>query len=565
MADSFAVQDDDLDSNHSFDPALDFTAVRDNDDEDDFGLDSQAISSKPDLQEPDTKETSEDNNGNSNDQDGSAQNDADTIDQNGDNEAKEDRQSDSQLNQSEKLQEIDSDIDDKNETSEKIDEQPDSDDESPKVRKRRLVFSSDEEDGEGNREEKEGKNEDQEDNEGDREEKGENDDQDPAENEGAKKRTNEIFGSDSDSDADEADNEKRESTLMTDIFGDDSDAEIDAKPEGEQEESGALGEAKLPDSDDDEPKFLRVEEDSDVERQESDFDLMMQKKRAEKKKRRKKDGSIDLISDADDQIKALVDSMIAAANDDRNANAERRPAIQKRKMLPVVKNALLKADFFDALLDNGMMSAVSEWLAPLPDKSLPALEIRSMLLKILSGFPTLEQGILKQSGLGKAVMFLFKHPKETRENKNIAAKLIREWARPIFQLDSDYSSLSREERIQRDYEHMPPSKRQKLVLQEDGTVSQSPEKRALTSKAEEEPVLRPGDQGFIPRARVPRPSTRDYVIRPKPKVEARYKGETKSRANSKLEKTTREFQARNKAMKVKRAIGVSIEGRRMEL
>jgi len=160
---------------------------------------------------------------------------------------------------------------------------------------------------------------------------------------------------------------------------------------------------------------------------------------------------------------------------------------------------------------------------------------------------------------------LFKHPKETRENKNIAAKLIREWARPIFQLDSDYSSLSREERIQRDYEHMPPSKRQKLVLQEDGTVSQSPEKRALTSKTEEEPVLRPGDQGFIPRARVPRPSTRDYVIRPKPKVEARYKGETKSRANSKLEKTTREFQARNNAMKVKRAIGVSIEGRRMEL
>jgi transcription factor SPN1 len=57
-----------------------------------------------------------------------------------------------------------------------------------------------------------------------------------------------------------------------------------------------------------------------------------------------------------------------------------------------------------------------------------------MLLKILSGFPTLEQGILKQSGLGKAVMFLFKHPKETRENKNIAAKLIREWARPIFQV-----------------------------------------------------------------------------------------------------------------------------------
>lgn len=33
--------------------------------------------------------------------------------------------------------------------------------------------------------------------------------------------------------------------------------------------------------------------------------------------------------------------------------------------------------------DNGMMNVISEWLAPLPDKSLPALEIRTDLLKIL--------------------------------------------------------------------------------------------------------------------------------------------------------------------------------------
>lgn len=113
---------------------------------------------------------------------------------------------------------------------------------------------------------------------------------------------------------------------------------------------------------------------------------------------------------------------------------DKRPAIQKRKMLKVVRSTLLRMDLFEALLDNGMMSAISDWLAPLPDKSLPALEVRSTLLKILEGYPRLEQGILKQSGLGKAVMFLFKHPKELRENKLIASKLIREWSRPIFQV-----------------------------------------------------------------------------------------------------------------------------------
>lgn len=113
---------------------------------------------------------------------------------------------------------------------------------------------------------------------------------------------------------------------------------------------------------------------------------------------------------------------------------DKRPAFQKRKMLKVVRTTLLRMDLFEALLDNGMMSAISDWLAPLPDKSLPSLEVRSTLLKILEGYPPLDQGILKQSGLGKAVMFLFKHPKELQENKIIASKLIREWSRPIFQV-----------------------------------------------------------------------------------------------------------------------------------
>lgn len=80
------------------------------------------------------------------------------------------------------------------------------------------------------------------------------------------------------------------------------------------------------------------------------------------------------------------------------------------------------------------MNVLSEWLAPLPDKSLPALEIRTDLLKILQDYSRLEPGTLKQSGLGRAVMLLYKHPRETKENKALAARLISDWARPIFQV-----------------------------------------------------------------------------------------------------------------------------------
>ncbi|KAI1723029.1 TFIIS helical bundle-like domain-containing protein [Ditylenchus destructor] len=286
---------------------------------------------------------------------------------------------------------------------------------------------------------------------------------------------------------------------------------------------------------------------------------MLRKKRSEKKRRHRNKDSILLISDSDDKVQAVVQAMGDAANEDRVSNQDKRPAIQKRKLLPMVRSMLLKADLFETLLDNGMMSSISEWLAPLPDKSLPALEVRSTLLKILESYPRLEQGILKQSGLGKAVMFLFKHPKETKENKTIAAKLIREWSRPIFQLDTDFRSVSREERLQRDYAHMPEAKRRRISRTRNKSGSDTDDESADLSD------LRPGQVGFINRARVPKPSTKDYVIRPKSTIEGRFQGPSKSRQTDRFDRAQREFRERNRAQKAKRAIGVNIAGNKMDI
>lgn len=152
-------------------------------------------------------------------------------------------------------------------------------------------------------------------------------------------------------------------------------------------------------------------------------------------------------------------------------------------------------------------------------------------------------------------MYLFKHPKETKDNKIKARRLIQSWSRPIFNNEADLHSMSREEREQRDQEFMSRAKR----MRGSTSVESTPAK-----KTPDKP-LQPGDKGFIPRARVPMPSVKDYVNRPKSSSEIEYgerRGSSK-KVSSRFEQMQRSFNEKKKASKATRAVKISIEGRRM--
>lgn len=380
-------------------------------------------------------------------------------------------------------------------------------------------------------------------------------DSDDSDNEDASSRKNLLDSDDSDEEMDEEQRKKKLGNLIVNIFGEDvdDDAEEAASRGGEEEdeEDDERAEKRREHSQEYEDDYNDRRDDRDRSGGfEWDFDVMLREKKAEKKRKRKRrENGIDIINDDDGIIAHMVNAMKNAAKDDRHSNAERKPALKKRKMLHDVKMMLLRVEMLEAMIEGGMMSAVSEWLAPLPDKSLPALEIRTELLKILQGFGNLDQGVLKQSGLGRAVMLLYKHPRETKENKAMAAHIIREWSRPIFQLETNFSSVSREERVQRDLDHMSSIKKRRM------SGEAGPSDAATPAKAQKE----------INRARVPRPSTKDYVVRPKSNVEGEFKGERKGKAFARLDKAQREFQERTKRLKAKRAVAVSLEGRNMAL
>ncbi|CAB1348437.1 unnamed protein product [Coregonus sp. 'balchen'] len=330
--------------------------------------------------------------------------------------------------------------------------------------------------------------------------------------EGGKKDEKTLFGSDSES----GDEEEK---MIADIFGDSGDEEGEEFTgfnqedlEGDKNQSQASAKkAMADDSDSDEGVGRGGGQDTSFM---SDFDVMLARKKAQSgKRRRNRDGGT-FISDADDVVSAMITKMTEAAEEDRTLNAQKKPALKKLTLLPTVVMHLKKQDLKETFIDSGVMSAIKEWIGPLPDKSLPALKIREDLLKILQELPSVSQETLKHSGIGRAVMFLYKHPKESRPNKDLALKLISNQPQKV-------------ERSKEPDVFSPQQLRFSVVawvlrlpsdwLHSGGQTPHRDLEKVLTG---EEKALRPGDPGFCARARVPMPSNKDYVVRPKWNVES---------------------------------------------
>ncbi|XP_070685674.1 protein IWS1 homolog isoform X2 [Pempheris klunzingeri] len=389
-----------------------------------------------------------------------------------------------------------------------------------------------------------------------------------------KKDEKALFGSDSDSgDGDE------EEKMIADIFGESGDEEEEEFTGFNQEDlEGDKKEAKEQQVDDESDSDEGVDRSGQDTSFMSDFDIMLARRKAmNSKKRRHRDGGT-FISDADDVVSAMITKMNEAAEEDRTLNSQKKPALKKLTLLPQVVMHLKKQDLKETFIDSGVMSAIKEWISPLPDKSLPALRIREELLRILQELPSVSQETLKHSGIGRSVMFLYKHPKESRSNKDLALKLINEWSRPIFGLTSNYKGMTREERQQRDLDQQMPQRRrlsqpQKVERAEEPDVfsppissgGQTPRRDLEKQLTGEEKALRPGDPGFCARARVPMPSNKDYVVRPKWNVEVESSRSGYKKGFSLLEKHKRRFAEQRKQNRPQGAVKISIEGNRMPL
>jgi len=176
------------------------------------------------------------------------------------------------------------------------------------------------------------------------------------------------------------------------------------------------------------------------------------KKSSRTKKRKANDEALD--SFADDEVARLRETMNTAADEDIRANGEKQPATAKLRLLPEAMETLRKSvpyflslthskllnrvSLAQSMIDNNLLEAVKRWLEPLPDRSLPALNIQREFFSIIRRMEFIDSAVLKESGLGRIVLFYTKCKRVTPEINRIASELVSSWSRPIIKRSASY-------------------------------------------------------------------------------------------------------------------------------
>jgi transcription factor SPN1 len=261
-------------------------------------------------------------------------------------------------------------------------------------------------------------------------------------------------------------------------------------------------------------------------------------------------------------VEQFIAEFEVAAEEDASLNRHSKPAINKLVKLPLLIDVLSKKNLQQEFLDHGVLTLLKNWLEPLPDGSLPNMNIRSAVLKLLTDFPIdLEQydrrEQLKKSGLGKVIMFLSKSDEETTANRKLAKELVDKWSRPIFNKSTRFEDMRRYDDERAPYRR--PQMR-KPSSSSSGMESRDDDLEADFSQRKS------GQSGSRQHASRPEASPLDFVIRPQSKIDpeqirARAKQAVQDQRRMKMNKKLQQLKAPKK--KNLQASKLSVEGRGM--
>ena len=173
-----------------------------------------------------------------------------------------------------------------------------------------------------------------------------------------------------------------------------------------------------------------------------DFEAALAKiKQGKQSRRRPQADSADVTLD-DDAI-ALVTRMQRAVHDDNESVLKGKPALRKLELLPTVLSTMNQQHMLEFLLDNRLLEAIRMWMEPLPNGTLPSVDLRLSLLQALVDIsPSIDTQLLRESRVGRIVMFFSRRSGEYPPIQRLADQLVTTWSRPIVGHSSDYRTAS---------------------------------------------------------------------------------------------------------------------------
>ncbi|KAL4334822.1 hypothetical protein GQ457_07G011980 [Hibiscus cannabinus] len=278
------------------------------------------------------------------------------------------------------------------------------------------------------------------------------------------------------------------------------------------------------------------------------------------------------------EIALLVESVMAelevTAEEDAELNRQGKPAINKLKKLPLLTDVLSKKQLQPEFLDHGVLTLLRNWLEPLPDGSLPNINIRAAILQILTDFPIdLEQHDrreqLKRSGLGKVIMFLSKSDEETTSNRKLAKDLVDKWSRPIFNKSTRFEDMRNVDDDRVPMRRPPvkrPANRAASMSSRDGDFDLDITRDHKSSRSLSGQNSSRSESSSRQHASRPDATPMDFVVRPQSKIDpdeirARAKQVVQDQRRLKMNKKLQQLKAPKK--KQLQATKLSVEGRGM--
>ncbi|ONH69813.1 Transcription factor IWS1 [Cyberlindnera fabianii] len=262
----------------------------------------------------------------------------------------------------------------------------------------------------------------------------------------------------------------------------------------------------------------------------------------------------DLTNDDDELIQILKQQMDTAAKQDAELiESETGVAMNKIQLLPKVRNILSKANLAEVILDNNLLAEVRQWLEPLPNASLPSYEIQKTLFAALLKLP-INTNHLRESGIGKILLFYQKSKRVEPDIKRVADKLVSDWTRPIIGASDNY----RDKRFS-SVEFDAAKLKEKMNRPKKRLTEEEKKRREAEKSIYEQQAARRN------RAAAPAPTVTDYKFAPKSRVDKNAMSITQAGVGSSLNRDD-QFKRIKAKLSGRRAGGskkggISIEGR----